>query len=173
MNQNSYSGGYSGRQSRDDLPFKRPRFNNTRSASPSPFRGSDNRPRRQDSDHPSPSPYTDRPRGYDNRNQGYQKRYENNYQDKSYSRPQNNQYSSPSYCQQYNNSSNNNPRPNNYQSRNHQARTRTEFPDQVLFEFGFLASPQRSQAPSRFSQLLDPSIGKNEVDDILANITST
>jgi hypothetical protein len=170
MNQNSYNGAYTSRSNREDLPYKRPRFNNTRSASPSPFRGSDNRPppRRQDSDHHSPSPYTDRSRGYENRNSGYQRRYENNFQDKSYSRPQNNQYSSPSYCQQYNNS-----KPNNYQSRSHQARTRTEFPDQLLFEYGFLASPQRSQAPNRFSQLLDPTIGKNEVDDILANITST
>lgn len=168
MNQNQYYGGYAGRQNREELPYKRTRFNNSRSASPSPFRGTDNRTRRQDSDYHSSSTYNDKPRSFDNRNVGYQRRNENNFQDRGHSRYQNNQYSS--YNQQFSN----NPRPSNgYSSRNHQSRTRTEFPEQVLYEYGFLASPQRSQVPNRFSQLLDPTIGKNEVDDILANITSS
>lgn len=167
MNQNQYSGGYAGRQNREELPYKRARFENSRSASPSPFRGTDNRSRRQDSDFHTSSRYNDKPRGYDNRNTGYQRRNENGFQDRGYPRFQNNQ--NPSYSQPYHTNS----RPNGYAPRNHQPRTRTEFPEQVIYEYGFLASPQRSQVPNRFSQLLDPTIGKNEVDDILANITSS
>ncbi|OMJ82668.1 hypothetical protein SteCoe_16592 [Stentor coeruleus] len=56
--------------------------------------------------------------------------------------------------------------------KNANKKIRCDFPQDLLKEFGFLDSPVAKDKEETVRTLLDPSSGKNEVDEILAAITT-
>lgn len=56
--------------------------------------------------------------------------------------------------------------------KNANKKIRCDFPQDLLKEFGFLDSPVSKDKEETVRTLLDPSSGKNEVDEILAAITT-
>jgi hypothetical protein len=62
--------------------------------------------------------------------------------------------------------------PKTLYKKNSHKKIRCDFPEQLLYEYGFLASPQRIQKSDTVFKLVDPNSGKNEVDEVLASIAS-
>lgn len=159
MNPNHYreQRDFNNRQPGNEYPYKRPRIA-SRSTSPRPYYQTDQRFKRPyDSDNRSPRPY-------ENRSQpSYNRPYEPSYNNGNSVGDQrfNRENSSPRF-----------PRNNDYRGNGGPKKIRTEFPECILYEYGFLASPQRGQRSTAVYKLMDPNLGKNEVDEVLATITT-
>ncbi|OMJ90308.1 hypothetical protein SteCoe_7331 [Stentor coeruleus] len=143
----------------------------SRSISPRPNYQSDQRFQKNfDSSNRSPRPYDNYSQSNFNRRyenphntNGYQSGYQNGYQS-------GNQNMNPRFNR--NDSSSRFGKNNYYKSNGLQKKIRTDFPDCVLCEYGFLDSPQRGPRPNNFYRLMNPSLGKNDIDEVLATVAA-
>lgn len=149
---------YNNRPPENNFPYKNPRMQ-SRSASPRPNYQSDQRFQRNfDSGNRSPRPY-------DNYSQSnYNRRYENPHNS--------NGYQGGNQRFNRNDSSSRFGKNNYYRPNGLQRKIRTDFPDCILCEYGFLDSPQRGPKPNNFYRLMNPSLGKNDIDEVLATVAS-